>query len=469
MVRKSGLPYLTLFAMHEALNSGSLDPHDLLDAVLDRIHSYESRVNSFISLVKEERLRGQAQEASKWLRRSGNKMKIPLLLGVPLAIKDNTFVAGLRCTAGSKILSHFRPRWDAPIVSQLRNAGAIIIGKTNLHEFALGITTSNPLCGATRNPWKLDKIPGGSSGGSAAALAAGFVLASTGTDTGGSIRVPAALCGVTGLKPTFGFFSNRGTVPVSRTLDHVGIFARSADDIALLLDVTSSKVATQSGRSMSKSGSDGNRMRIGTLRSLIEVIDKRVYSSFEKSLDKFSEVGAFLRDVTLPPAKEMFEPFLAISIRESVLYHKKWLVAKRALYGDEIRTLLTSEPIPNRIEYRKALVKRNEISKILIKELGKFDVLALPTVMVPAPSIGTEEIVIGEVFRMPILPAMIRFTFLFNLTGLPAVSIPCGFVNGLPVGLQLVSSHWNERLLLKAASLFQSISDYHMRVPAFKQ
>jgi len=233
--KKSELPFQSVTSIQRALRDGSLDPHDILDSVLTRIRHYEPKVNAFITQIPEDALRTQADEAARSLPK-GNS---PPLTGIPIVVKDNTCVVDVRCTAGSKILADYVPREDAPAVSKLRRAGAIILGKTNMHEFAYGVTTNNPHYGPTRNPWSLDCIAGGSSGGSAAALAAGFAFAATGTDTGGSIRIPSAICGVSGLKPTYGLVSTAGVVPLSWTLDHVGPMARFASDIALFLQIMS--------------------------------------------------------------------------------------------------------------------------------------------------------------------------------------------------------------------------------------
>jgi aspartyl-tRNA(Asn)/glutamyl-tRNA(Gln) amidotransferase subunit A len=471
MVNKSNLTFQSLVGLKGMLSSGEIDAHDILDSYMDRIRRLDdSSIHAFLVLSSEQTLRQEADAASRALK-NGNSASCPLA-GIPIAIKDNTFVAGLACTAGSKILGKFIPKSDAPVTKNLRKAGAIVVGKTSMHEFAYGVTNNNPHYGPTHNPWNLELIPGGSSGGSAAAVAAGFVPASIGTDTGGSVRIPSALCGVVGLKPTRGSLNKSGIIPLSWTLDHVGVLARNAQDVGLLFDVLKEKESgkdnTPANLAVQRHRTEENSLkgvRIGIPRKILQPLDDRVAKVFEQSLDKLSELGASVTDIDVPQEwVHIPSAFLTILLSEASAYHEKWVRTSLDAYGQDVRSLVQAGYPFLATQYMKAQQARQLITEASMSMFKTIDVLALPTVATVAPRIGEEMVQISGQ-HYPVLQALSLYTLLFNFTGQPAISIPNGFVDGLPTGLQLVAAHWREADLIKITSAFQGITDFHIRQP----
>jgi aspartyl-tRNA(Asn)/glutamyl-tRNA(Gln) amidotransferase subunit A len=348
-----------------------------------------------------------------------------------------------------------------------------------MHEFAYGVTTNNPHYGATRNPWNLERIPGGSSGGSAAAVAAGFVPASTGTDTGGSVRIPAALCGVVGLKPTKGSLSEAGTIPLSGTLDHAGLIARTVQDVALLFDVlrqNSGGGGREEGRVLSaaaeaRSGGteldDLRGVRIGVPRNIMkQPLEEKVAGAFERSLDRLRELGAAIIDIEAPQ-EWLHAPaaYLAILLSEASAYHEKWVRSPSSLreYGRDVRSLVQAGYPFLATQYLKAQQARQLATEASGRMFRSVDALAMPSVATVAPKIG-EEVVQISGQHYPVLQALTLYTLLFNFTGQPAISIPNGAGDdGLPTGLQLVAAHWQESTLIKVAGAFQATTDFHTR------
>ena len=292
------LCYLSIREASQILRRRKISPVELLNATLERIERLNPELNAFITIAAERALE-DARRAQREIARGKNRGP---LHGIPLPIKDNIETQGIRTTAGSKILSHFIPDRDADVVSALRQAGAVIIGKTNLHEFAYGITNENPHYGAARNPWDTTRVSGGSSGGSAVAVASGLGFGSVGTDTGGSIRIPAALCGIVGLKPTFGRVSTRGVVPLSVSLDHVGPLARSVDDVSLLLAAISSKEHPFRAAAASKPKGKSRRARftLGWPRNFFfDRVDDEVLAAIEAAVKLLEKRGAIVRQISL--------------------------------------------------------------------------------------------------------------------------------------------------------------------------
>ncbi|HEV8384427.1 MAG TPA: amidase, partial [Candidatus Acidoferrales bacterium] len=321
------LAFYTIEQLAPLLRKKKLSPIELLDAILARIETLNPKLNAYVTVCADW-ARVEAQRAEKEILRG--RWRGPLH-GIPVALKDNIATQGVRTTAGSKILAENIPDADATVVERLRRAGAVLVGKTNLHEFAYGVTTENPHFGATRNPWDTTRIPGGSSGGSAAALAAGMCFASVGTDTGGSIRIPASLCGVTGLKPSYGRVSAYGTVALSPTLDHVGPLARTVADAAIVLGVISGRdsrdattLALPALRLPEELHKLPRRVRLGLPRDYyFDRLDEEVRNSVLTAVKHFEQRGAAIVEVALPSLAASVEPSNHIALAEAAHYHGK--------------------------------------------------------------------------------------------------------------------------------------------------
>ena len=465
------LAFASIQEIGRLFRTRKLSPVELTKLMLDRIEQLNPQLNAYITVTAELAL-AQAKKAESELfaprGRKSHRDRGPLH-GVPISLKDNIYTSGIRTTAGSKILKDFIPQHDAQVVAQLKEAGAVILGKTNLHEFAYGVTSNNPHFGPVRNPWDLSRIPGGSSGGSAAAVAAGLCYGSIGSDTGGSIRIPAALCGVVGLKPTFGRVSVADVIPLSPRLDCVGPLARSAADAALLLDpifVRGKKELPL--RSAVKSADKSRRkvrlgFRLGVPREFfLDVLDEQVLFLFQEALRALRKLGAHLIDVTIPLLKETEDAGNQIAWAEATHYHQQasWFPARDADYGEDVRTRLELGAKVPATTYLRALEQRESFIGGFHAAMAdaKLDALVVPTTPIPAPAIGEEATSIRGMSH-PTRALLLRNNRPANLGGFPAISIPCGFTpNGLPVGLQLIGSFTDEAILLRIAHAFERSS-----------
>jgi aspartyl-tRNA(Asn)/glutamyl-tRNA(Gln) amidotransferase subunit A len=398
---------------------------------------------------------------------------------VPVALKDLFDTAGVRTTAGSRIFADRVPHEDAAVVARLRAAGAAFVGKTNLHEWAFGVTNQNPHFGATRNPWDLARIPGGSSGGSAAALAVGACYGALGSDTGGSIRIPASLCGVVGLKPTYGRVSLRGVIPLSWTLDHAGPMARRVRDVALLyaliaghdpLDAGSADVP---GDDPLASIDDGVRgLRLGLPRThFFERTDPEIAALVREAIRVLEGEGATIDEIPFPPSDALLETERTIKTADAAAYHADHVRHRSGEIGPDVLARLRSGEAVGGLEYASARRRREELRQVLVRLFDAVDVLvcsatpsAAPRVMDVATAgvqagVGTEDAV-ATAARLTAL------TGPFNLTGLPAISVPCGFTAaGLPVGLQIVAAPWREATVLRVARAYERVTSWSDRRP----
>jgi aspartyl-tRNA(Asn)/glutamyl-tRNA(Gln) amidotransferase subunit A len=460
------LCYLSIREASQLLRRRKISPVELLNAVLERIDRLNPELNAFITIAAERAL-ADAQRAQREIARGKNRGP---LHGIPLSIKDNIETQGIRTTAGSKILVHFIPERDADVVSALRQAGAVIIGKTNLHEFAYGITNENPHYGAARNPWDTTRVSGGSSGGSAVALAAGLGFGSVGTDTGGSIRIPAALCGIVGLKPTFGRVSARGVVPLSVSLDHVGPLARSVDDVSLLLAAISPKEHPFRAASASQRAGKSRRMRvtIGWPRNFFfDRVDDEVLQAIEVAVKLLEKRGAQVKQISLSHIADSADAGTQIALAEALNFHQSagFYPARAAEYGTDVRARLEQGANIRAADYLHALDSRARIVAEFDAALAEVDAIVAPSAPIAAPHIGETVIRIrGE--EETVRSALVRVSRPANFTGHPAISIPCGFTSeGMPIGLQLIGSHWNESNLLEIANFYESETDWHKTRP----
>jgi aspartyl-tRNA(Asn)/glutamyl-tRNA(Gln) amidotransferase subunit A len=464
-VTTTDLNRLTLSEAAELIGKRQLSPVELVEACLRRIGSQDARLKAFITVSREEAL-ASAQQAASAI--SGGNYKGPLH-GIPFALKDLFDTAGVRTTAGSRIQAERVPSLDATVTARLKAAGAIFVGKLNMHEFAFGATGVNPHYGAVRNPWDTSRISGGSSSGSAAAVAAGMALGALGTDTGGSIRIPSSLCGITGLKPTFGRVSRRGVVPLSWALDHVGPMARTAADAAAILQViagqdpldpsSSDEPVPQYGRDL-EDPRNLRRVRIGVPANFFfDNLDAEVMDALREVVPVFEGLEAELVEVALPLVQEAGPAVSAIMLPEALAYHHRWLAERADDYGDDVRGRLEMGAAFPAVAY----VEAQRFRAMMVEQwrenvFDRVDLLLTPATAVPAPSLDEGD--------LQATMSLIRFTNPFNLLGTPAVSLPCGFTSaGLPIGLQIVGRWWEEGTVLRAANAYQHATDWHTRTP----
>ena len=446
---------LTLSDAVSLIERGELSPHRLTEAYLARIERLNPVLNAFLTVMGESALR-QARYASEALRR-GERWGV--LHGIPIGVKDLIDVAGVQTTAGSDFLRGNVALEDAYVVQQLKAAGAIIIGKTHLHEFAVGATNVNPHYGPARNPWNTDYSPGGSSGGSAAAVAASLCAGALGTDTGGSVRVPSALCNLTGLRPRAGRLNLQGVIPMSWTLDTVGPMAHTARDVALLMDALDPQPVGKNGYTAQLD------QPVGGLRVGLPVddffwleTDIQVVAAVRTAVERLAEVGMRPVEVSLPMSEEVPRAAGVISLSEAAAYHRERLSTGPERFGEDVRTRLEWGAQRSAVEYVLAQRTMHRWRTFLKELFGQtVDILALPTTPLPAhPIEGSEGIAAAK--------TLLRFTYPFSLSGLPALSLPCGFTDdGFPIGLQLVAPE--ERRLLQAAHAYQGITRWHLRRP----
>jgi aspartyl-tRNA(Asn)/glutamyl-tRNA(Gln) amidotransferase subunit A len=464
------LEFASIEALSTLLAKKQVSPVELTRLYLSRIERLNPKLNAFITVAAESAL-AEARAAERELVRGRRRGP---LHGIPIALKDNIYTQNLLTTMGSLLLSDFVPSEDATVVRKLRRAGAIVLGKTNLHEFAYGVTSENPHYGAVRNPWKTDRISGGSSGGSAVAVAAGLCAAAIGTDTGGSIRIPSGLCGVVGLKPTFGRVSVHGVFPLAASFDHVGAIARSAVDAALILeciagrdplDPTSLARTEKSFRSTLKR----RRVLLGRPKEHFWVnMDPEVRRITETAVGDFVKAGAELRDISLPTVVAGVEAANLIAAVEATQLHERegYFPSRASEYGTDVRGRLEQGGKVRAIDYLNAQEAmrraRNEAEAVL----KSVDAIVIPTSPIGAPPMGSDPIRIGDA-DVPLRAALVDRNRFGNFTGLPAISMPCGIAqNGLPVSVQFIARRFEDAQLLALAQRFaENQRDWKPRHP----
>ena len=445
----------TITELASLLRSKEVSPVEVTACALDRIDAVDGKVRAFVTVMRDDALR-QAQAAEKAIL--AGEYRGPLH-GIPVGIKDIYYTVGTRTSAGSKVLADFLPTYDATAVAKLKAAGAILLGKTNTHEFAYGVITP-----PTRNPWKTDHIPGGSSGGSAAALAASMCPAATGSDTAGSIRIPAALCGVVGLKPTYGRVSKYGVIPLSWSMDHAGPLTRSGEDAALMLNVMAGYDASDAASAdrpvpnfAAALTGDLRRLRLGVPSGyFFDPIDAEVDAAWQHAIAHLEALGASVREVALPHVGACGLVTFYVVLSEASAYHERWLTASADKYGPGTLGLLKMGSFLLATHYLKAQRLRVEISNDFDEAFKKVDAVVSPTLPVCAPLVGADAVKLGEEMA-PVLDILIRNTMPHNVTGLPAVTVPAGFSSaGLPIGLQVAGRPFDEETILNIAYAFEA-------------
>jgi aspartyl-tRNA(Asn)/glutamyl-tRNA(Gln) amidotransferase subunit A len=468
---------LTIRDLSKLISAREISPVDLIEATLERIAKLNPTLNAFITVL-EDSARRDAKNAELLIKEG--KYKGPLH-GIPISLKDLIYVKGVKSTSGSKILSNFIPEYDSTVVKKLKDAGAIIVGMNNTHEFACGITNINPHYGSSKNPWNINRMSGGSSGGSAVAVSAGMTPASIGTDTSGSIRVPSSLCGLFGLKPTYGRVSKYGVQELAPSIDHIGPIARSTWDIAAVLqtiagydkldnstvDLPVPEFSKSILNGESKEDKKANKFRVGIpLEFFFDLIDSRVMHTIEKFVDRLQGCGVTTSPVHVESTDKIFDSWRAIRHGESAAVHEQWIKTRREEYGQNVVVMLEKGMEVTAVEYINAHKSRMEIKTALLKAMTDYDALLVPTTIIPAPLLDDTTVKINE-DTIEVYQALSRLTTVFDITGLPAMNVPAGFIdieggekNKLPIGVQLVGRPFDEETLLKVSYIY----DEHYKV-----
>jgi aspartyl-tRNA(Asn)/glutamyl-tRNA(Gln) amidotransferase subunit A len=450
------IAWLSLEEIAARIRGRQVSAEETVRACLERIERLEPQLGAFITVTGDAAL-AAARAADRAMARGATGR----LYGVPIALKDLFDTAGVRTTAGSKIFADRVPTEDAVVVTRLLEEGAIVIGKTNLHEWAFGVTTQNPHFGPTRNPWDLARIPGGSSGGSGAAVAAGLCYGALGSDTGGSIRIPASLCGIVGLKPTFGRVSVRGSVPLAWSLDHAGPMARTVRDAALLYsaiarhdadDPTSVEMDVDDPLAHVEDGVRG--LRLGLPRQhFFAGTEPEIANAVREAARSLEREGALVEEMDLPRTDELLPTQTAIIGTEAAAFHRDRMRERPQDFGPDVLARLRRGERVTGAEYALARRRQLEIRHAWARVLRDYAAVLTPTTAIAAPPAEGED-ALAQAARLT------ARTSPFNLTGLPAVSIPCGVTReGLPIGLQIASDLWHESTILRIARSYERVSD----------
>jgi aspartyl-tRNA(Asn)/glutamyl-tRNA(Gln) amidotransferase subunit A len=434
---------LTITTFGRMLRSGEITAEQATEHCLNRIAQDSARLNAFIVVMADE-ARAQAREADREL--AAGRDRGPLH-GVPISIKDLMDVRAVPTTAASRVRERHVAVRDAPAIANLRQAGAVFIGKTNLHEFAFGTTNEDSAFGPARNPHDPSRSPGGSSGGSAISVATGMALASVGTDTGGSIRIPAAACGIVGLKPERGEISTIGVVPLSRTFDHVGPLALNVTDAWLMYGALAGFTAAKPPPPRPLNG-----LRFGVARRYFcDLLDDEVRARFEAAVEALRASGARIDDVEIRHAGEAPAIYLHISLADAAAYHAATLETMPDRYTPSVRQRLEMGRYVLGEDYARALAGRDVLAREVDAAAAEYDALLAPTLPIPAPPIGAATMSVGGSAE-PVRALMLRLTSPFNITGHPAIALPCGNTSsGLPCSLQLVGARGHTDALVRVA------------------
>ena len=459
-------PNLAALSLAEAaarIRSRTLTSTELVQACLQRIETYNPKLNAFITVMKAEALASARQMDAE---QAAGRLRGPLH-GIPIAVKDNIDTAGIRTTAASALFDDRVPEKDAEVTARLKNAGAVLVGKTNLNEFALGGTSATSYYGPVRNPWALDRNPGGSSGGSGAAVAADLCTAALGTDTTGSIRIPASNCGIVGLKPTYGLVSIRGIIPLTYSLDSCGPMTKTVEDAALLLNVLDGfdKLDIGSVEHTREDYLAGSKqpvsdLRIGIPRApFFDLLDPDIAKAVEDAIRTIAKLVKNVKDVTLPPINN-----IAMALGgELYAYHEQYYVKYPSRYQLRARQILRGRANLKAADYVRARWEMELIRRKIDDAFSDFDLVVLPTRRQP-PRTVDEALKLDE-SDTPRNPESDSNGY-FNVCGIPAISIPCGFTRGgLPIGLEIAGPHFSESKILALAQAYERATDWRRHKP----
>lgn len=479
---------LTVSEIARKIKEKEITIKEVLDSVYNRIENVEEKVSAYVTLTKEQAY----NRATKLQERLDNGEDIGIMGGVPIAIKDNICTNGIKTTCSSKMLENFVPFYDATVIEKLENAGAIIIGKTNMDEFAMGSSTENSAIKKTKNPWDLERVPGGSSGGSAAAVACDIAPCALGTDTGGSIRQPASFCNVVGLKPTYGLVSRYGVVAYASSLDQVGPLTKSVEDAAILLnviagkdekDTTSADIPKKDYLKSIKDDIKGKKIGVPT-EFISDGINEDVKKAYEENLNTLKELGAEIIEIKLDYAKYSLPTYYIIATAEAssnlgrydgIRYGHRakdfssldelYVKSRTEGFGDEVKRRIMLGTYVLSSGYYDAYYKRGQKVRTLIiddfkKAFEKCDVIAIPTTPNTSFKFGEKtsnplEMYLEDIYTVPV-----------NIAGLPGISVPGGFdKNGMPIGMQFISKAFDEGNLLQVAYTFEKNTGFNMKKP----
>ncbi len=461
--------YMSAGSLSKLVENKKVSPVEIVDAHLSRIDATEPILNSFITLLADES-RIAARQAEKDIQ--SGKYKGPLH-GIPVALKDLYNTAGVRTTSGSKIFDTFIPAEDCTVASKFHQAGAILIGKLNMHPFAYGPTGENIDYGHMHNPWNPEMITGGSSGGSGSAVAAGQCTITTGSDTGGSIRIPAALCGIVGLKPTYGLVSRWGLTALSWSLDHPGPMVRTVEDAAMTLnvmaghdpkDIASAKVDIPDYTSALTGNVRG--LRIGMPKEYFEApLDPQVRKAVEDAISVLEGMGAEVKEVSFPLFNESQAISSTVLMSEATAFHRDLLERDGHQLYEPVRQRLEAGLFISAADYLRAQQARTLLDQQGRRLLDDVDILAGPTEPITAPEILAPKVLAGEQ-EIGVVGALTQYTRPYNINGFPAISVPCGFSNtNMPIGLQLAGKPFDEMTVLRAAHAYEQASNWHTKRP----
>jgi aspartyl-tRNA(Asn)/glutamyl-tRNA(Gln) amidotransferase subunit A len=448
----------TLTSLAEAIRKKDVSPVEACRGCLARIESENGVINAFITVLNRRAL-SAAKQAETEIQKG--KYRGPLH-GIPFGAKDLFLTRGTRTTCGSRILSDFVPKWDAELIERLKDAGAVLMGKLNMHEFAFGTTSVNPHYGAVRNPRDPERVSGGSSGGSAAAVAASFVMFSLGTDTGGSIRIPAALCGVSGLKPTYGQLSRHGVYPLAWSMDHPGPIAKTVSDLALAMNILAGPGYAHRSPNQSNPDHRGDLrpalkgVRIGVPSSYyFDDVQECVGARVNEAIESLRRLGAEVRSIHLPLQPEAAAAASIVLFAESAASLEKWHRTRARDLGADVRARLDLGAAVTAAQYLKALRVRAKVREAFDRVFEDIDALVTPQLPITAPRIGQSEVSYGSK-KETVPDALTRFARIFNFAGIPALSVCCGSDRaGLPVALQIVARPFGEAMVLRIGQAYQ--------------
>lgn len=464
---------LTLSTLSRALRKKEVSPIEVTRACLDRIEEHDRRINAFITTLAKPALAAAAKAESAIVK----GRYLGPLHGVPYASKDLFLTRGVRTTCGSKILQTFIPTYDAAMIERLEGGGAILLGKLNMHEFAFGTTSVNPHYGAVHNPWDHRRVTGGSSGGSAAAIACGFAFLTLGTDTGGSVRIPAALCGVSGLKPTYGRLSRFGAYPLSWSLDHVGPLAASAADVAIAMNVLAGPDARDPGSAKVPVPDYTNALddslegvRIGVPDGLFfEGLHDEVRTYVDRAVSRLQQLGAVVLPVSIGLLPDASRAASIVLFAEAAASLEKWHRTRSAALGTDVRQRLELAAAVTAADYLKAQRIRRKVQEAFRQVFRTVDALVTPQLPITAPLIEESSVQINGRAE-PVPSALTRFTRTFNLTGLPSMSVCCGYSSGgLPVAFQVAARPFDEATVLRVSHAYQRHESNTLRRPMLDQ